>query len=209
MEALLLFLIAALASFIGSLQAGVVNTAVLAHTVKWGRNAGNRMAFGGALPELLYAGIAFAGASWLVHALGMGREGITIVVSSVLLLLGLYFVFLFKPKPAAPGEDKLAGDLRRGLFLGLANPQLLLFWCGIKLALVSFGIAGDRFTDLLAFALGAFAGAIVLLLILVRLGVRAQERMSPQGLQRLFRSIGFVLVLSGIYGMLRSQGWVP
>ncbi|MBK8500185.1 MAG: LysE family transporter [Flavobacteriales bacterium] len=209
MEPLLFFLVAALASFVGSLQAGVVNTAVLAHTVKWGRHAGRRMAVGGALPELLYAGIAFAGAGWLVHALGMGRTGITIVVSAVLLTLGIYFVFVFKPKPAAPGEDKLSGDLRRGLFLGLANPQLLLFWCGVKLMLVSFGMLGDRPVDLLAFSLGAFLGAIILLMILVRLGVKAQEKLSPRGLRRLFRGIGLVLLGSGLYGLLRSQGWVP
>jgi hypothetical protein len=60
-----------------------------------------------------------------------------------------------------------------------------------------------------AFAVGAFTGAIVLLLILVRMGVKAQERLSPTGLRRLFRGIGAVLLLSGAYAVLRSQGWVP
>jgi len=208
-DTLLFFLVAALASFIGSLQAGVVNTAVLAHTVKWGRSAGRRMAIGGSIPEFIYAGVAFLGASWLVEVLGIGRTGITLVVSSILLLLGIYFVFIFRPKAAAPGEDKLAGDLRRGVLLGLANPQLLLFWCGVKLMLVSFGLASDALRDLLAFASGAFLGAIVLLMILVRLGVKAQERLSPAGLRRLFTGIGLLLLASGCYGLMRAQGWVP
>lgn len=209
MDALQLFAIALLASFIGSLQAGVVNTAVLAHTVKWGRTAGRRMAVGGAIPELIYAGVAFAFAGWLLEVLGIGTKGITVIVSSILLILGIYFVFLFKPTLAVPGEDKLFGDMRRGMLLGFANPQLLLFWCGIKLLVVSFDLKGDSTVELLAFAVGAFVGALILLLILVRLGMEAQARLSPKALGRAFRGVGLVLLVSGVYGMLRAQGWVP
>jgi len=208
-DVLSLFLVATAASFIGSLQAGVVNTAVLAHTIKWGRLAGRRMALGGAVPEFVYAGVAFLGAGWLVQVLGMGTMDITLVVASILLLLGLYFLFFYHPKQAAIGEDKLTGDLRRGLLLGFANPQLLLFWCGVRLMVVSWGMDGSSMVELLGFATGAFVGAIVLLMILVRMGVRAQERLTPIGLRRLFRSIGAVLVISGAYALLRSQGWVP
>lgn len=209
MEVLSLFLVATAASFIGSLQAGVVNTAVLAHTIKWGRLAGRRMALGGAIPEFVYAGVAFVGAGWLVQVLGMGTMGITLVVASILLLLGLYFLLFYQPKQAALGEDKLTGDLRRGLLLGFANPQLLLFWCGVRLMVVSWGMDGTSLWELLGFSTGAFVGAIVLLMILVRMGVKAQERLTPIGLRRLFRSIGAVLVISGGYALLRSQGWVP
>lgn len=209
MDVLSLFLVATAASFIGSLQAGVVNTAVLAHTIKWGRLAGRRMALGGAVPEFVYAGVSFLGASWLVQVLGMGTMGITLVVASILILLGVYFLFFYHPKQAAIGEDKLTGDLRRGLLLGFANPQLLLFWCGVRLMVVSWGMDGSSMVELLGFATGAFVGAIVLLMILVRMGVRAQERLTPIGLRRLFRSIGAVLVISGAYALLRSQGWVP
>ncbi len=209
MDVLSLFLVATAASFIGSLQAGVVNTAVLAHTIKWGRLAGRRMALGGAVPEFVYAGVAFLGAGWLVQVLGMGTMGITLVVASILLLLGLYFLFFYHPKQAAIGEDKLTGDLRRGLLLGFANPQLLLFWCGVRLMVVSWGMDGSSMVELLGFATGAFVGAIVLLMILVRMGVRAQQRLTPIGLRRLFRSIGAVLVISGAYALLRSQGWLP
>lgn len=206
---MLYFLVAAVASFIGSVQAGVVNTAVLAHTVKWGRTAGRRMAVGGSIPEFVYAAVAFWGAGRLVEALGLGARGITLVISTILLVLGLYFVFLFHPRPAAPGEDKLTGDLRRGVLLGLANPQLLLFWCGVRLMVIAWGMTGEGVLDLLAFALGAFTGAIILLLILVRLGVKAQERLSPKGLRVLFRSIGAFLLASGCYGLMRAGGWVP
>ena len=208
-DALLFFIVATVASFIGSLQAGVVNTAVLAHTIKWGQVAGRRMAVGGAIPELVYAAVAFVGAGWLVQVLGMGSRGITLVVAGILLVLGVYFLFLYHPKPATKGEDKLTGDLRRGMLLGFANPQLLLFWCGVRLLVVSWGMDDAGWLALVSFALGAITGAIILLLILVRMGVKAQERLSPAGLRRLFRGIGAVLIASGCYGLLRAQGWVP
>ncbi len=209
MDVFLLFLVATVASSIGSLQAGVVNTAVLAHTIKWGQQAGRRMALGGAVPEFVYAGVAFYGAGWVLHALDISTMGITLVVASILLVLGIYFLFFYQPKPAAVGEDKLTGDMRRGLLLGFANPQLLLFWCGVRLMVVAWGLDGERLLELLAFSAGAFLGAILLLLVLVRRGVKAQQRMTPVGLTRLFRGIGAVLLISGTYAMLRSQGWVP
>ena len=54
-EALLALLVATVASFIGSLQAGLVNTAVLAATLRHGLLVARNTAFGGALPEFLYA----------------------------------------------------------------------------------------------------------------------------------------------------------
>lgn len=200
---------ATVASFIGSLQAGVVNTAVLAHTIKWGRQAGRRMAIGGAIPELVYGAVAYVGAGWLAATLGLGSRGITLVVAIILLVLGIYFVFLYHPRPAAVGEDKLTGDLRRGMLLGFANPQLLLFWCGVRLLVGSWELDRGGALSVLAFGAGAFTGAIILLLILLRMGVKAQEKLSPVGLRRFFRGIGAVLMLSGAYGILRAQGLVP
>lgn len=204
-----IFLMATVASFIGSLQAGMVNTAVLAHTVKWGRIAGRRMAVGGSIPEFIYGAVAFLFAGWLVDALGMGTTGITLLVAFILLVLGVYFTFLYRPRPASPNEDKLTGDLRRGVLLGMANPQLLLFWCGIKLAMASLGWHAEGTGALFAFSLGAFTGALVLLMLLVRLGHNAQERLSPEGLRRLFRILGMALMAFGIYGLLRAAGWMP
>lgn len=200
---------ATVASFIGSLQAGVVNTAVLAHTIKWGRQAGRRMAIGGAIPELVYGAVAYVGAGWLADTLGLGGKGITLVVAIILLLLGVYFLFLYHPRPAAVGEDKLTGDLRRGMLLGFANPQLLLFWCGVRLLVGSWELDRGGALSVFAFGAGAFTGAIILLLILVSMGMKAQEKLSPVGLRRLFRGIGAALLASGAYGILRAQGLVP
>lgn len=129
-------------------------------------------------------GCGLLGAGWLVEQLGIGATGITIIVSSILLVLGIYFVFVYRPRPALFGEDKLTGDLRRGVLLGMANPQLLLFWCGVKLMCVFCileNMTSDAVVHLLAFGLGAFTGAIILLMILVRLGVKARRSSRRKG----------------------------
>jgi hypothetical protein len=49
------------------------------------------MAVGGSKPEFIYAGVAFFGAGWLVERMGLGATGITIIVSTILLVLGISF----------------------------------------------------------------------------------------------------------------------
>lgn len=205
MDALLLFLIAAGASFVGSLQAGLVNTAVLAHTIQRGAEAGRRMAIGGAIPELLYAGVAFQFAALLLDWMGLSRAGIGLLVGVILILIGLYFVVLFKPVFALDEVRLKASGVRKGLVLGLLNPQLLLFWCGVKLMITAFGVGANGWLDLAAFALGAFAGALVLLLQLVRLGRKAVEKLSPSSLRLMFRLVGVALIISGLIGIIRTR----
>lgn len=205
MEALLLFVIATAASFIGSLQAGLVNTAVLAHTVQRGPDAGRRMAIGGAIPELIYAAIAFQFATLLVRWLGLSVAGIGLLVGCILIAIGLYFMIFFKPDLAVDEVQLKASGVRKGLLIGLLNPQLVLFWCGVKLSLSSFGVEGDGWIELLAFSMGAFFGALILLLQLVRLGRRALEKLKPATLRWMFRAVGVLLVVSGAYGIVRTQ----
>lgn len=203
MEPVLLFIIATVASFIGSLQAGLVNTAVLAHTVQRGPEAGRRMAIGGSLPELLYAGVAYLFANAVLDLLGIGQERIGTAVGVVLIGMGVYFTFVFKPRFDPAQMEVKATGVRRGLVLGLANPQLVLFWCGVVLALHAYGIKGQGLLGMAAFALGAFTGAIILLFQLVKLGQRAVERLRPGRLRLLFRAVGVLLLISGAVAILR------
>lgn len=203
-DALLILFITALASIIGSLQAGIVNTAVLAHTVKRGPEAGRRMALGGSIPEFIYAVAAFHFASWLMEVLGLDARGVALVVGAVLIALGLYFVFLFKPVFDLEQVNVKASGVRKGVLLGMLNPQLILFWSGVRLALGPLGFDHFGWFEMIAFGLGAFAGAYFLLLQLVRLGKRALERWEPRTLALLFRAVGAVLVISGLVAAWRA-----
>ena len=204
MDALLIFFITAVASIIGSLQAGIVNTAVLAHTVKRGPQAGRRMALGGSIPEFIYAALAFHFASWLLEVLGLDARGVALVVGGVLIALGLYFLLLFKPVFDLERVNVKASGVRKGILLGMLNPQLIIFWSGVRLALGPLGFDHFGWLEMIAFGLGAFTGALLLLLQLVRLGQRALERWKPRTLALLFRAVGGVLVISGLAAIWRA-----
>ena len=200
----MIFFITAVASIIGSLQAGIVNTAVLAHTVKRGPQAGRRMALGGSIPEFIYAALAFHFASWLLEVLGLDARGVALVVGGVLIALGLYFLLLFKPVLDLERVNVKASGVRKGILLGMLNPQLIIFWSGVRLALGPLGFDHFGWLEMIAFGLGAFTGALLLLLQLVRLGQRALERWKPRTLALLFRAVGGVLVISGLVAIWRA-----
>ncbi len=198
MSALFALLAAAVASFIGSLQAGLVNTAVLAATLRYGQTTARRTALGGALPEILYAGIAFLAADRILaftEGLGITPHRITGVV---LVGLGLYIAVIMKPFHIKD-EDEVRGGFRRGFFLALMNPQLVLFWCGVRLGMEAIGLRLHGWGALAGFSLGAFMGAMALLLLLIRIGGHMRERMADKALIRLFRTVGVVLVLLGVW----------
>ena len=205
LDTVLLFLFTTLVSFIGSLQAGLVNTAVLATTVRNGRASGLRMAFGGAIPEFIHAGIAYVFAGWVQQKIGADENTVTLIASSILILLGGYFLFFFNPHlPDLDQEAQKARGFTKGFLIGLANPQLLLFWCGIRLTVDGMGLNVGGLPSFLAFAGGATVGAIILLLILVRLGKKLTERVAPGRLRTMFRFVGAVLVVLGLVGILRT-----
>lgn len=198
MEILLILIVATVASFVGSLQAGLVNTAVLSATLRHGQQAGRNTAFGGSIPEFLYAAVAFVGAERILEwAHGFGGT-VDRIAGAVMILLGLYFLFLLKPFPATTAEMPKRTGFWRGLLLGLMNPQLLLFWCGVRLGMDTFGLQVGGPWGAIAFGLGAFTGAMILLLLLVRLGRRMQERLGGNLLRNVFRILGLLLVVAGV-----------
>ncbi len=202
MDALLVFAIATVASFIGSLQAGLVNTAALAATLRNGTASGMRTAWGGCIPEFLYAAVAYVAADQvLAWTEGFGGT-VERVAGGVMIALGIYFIFFLRPFPSARElEEKRTGFLN-GLLLGLMNPQLLLFWCGVRLAVEGFGVDVHGWPAIVAFGLGAFAGAMTLLVLLVRLGRRMQGKLGSKVLHNIFRAVGAVLVVIGAVAWL-------
>lgn len=139
MDALLALLIATVASFIGSLQSGLVNTAVLADTLRHGKAPARQTALGGALPEILYAGLAFLAADRVLA--GTEQWGITPhrITAVVLIGLGLYIALVMRPFHIKEEASAHSG-FRKGFLLALMNPQLVLFWCGVRLGMEVLGL---------------------------------------------------------------------
>lgn len=204
MTVLLVFLVAAVASLIGSLQAGLVNSAVLATSLSKGERAGRMTAWGGALPELLYAGLAFVLMERSMDKLPWLTAHAPWVAGSVIAGLGIYFL-VHPPRPmSAPQHVHASASFGRGMLLGLMNPQLLLFWLGVAASLRSFAPQAVGLGAMAAFAVGAFAGALVLLLLLVRLARSLQHRLDRARWKRLFRFIGLALLIAGLWTVMKA-----
>ncbi|MBP6389365.1 MAG: LysE family transporter [Flavobacteriales bacterium] len=204
MTVLLVFLVASVASFIGSLQAGLVNTAVLAASLSKGEYAGRMTAWGGALPELLYAGLAVLLVERSMDKVPWLTTHAPFIAGILLVGLGAYFLIwppfsISTPEPAAS-----SASFGRGVMWGLMNPQLLLFWLGIAASLRAYMPEAVGPGAMVAFALGAFAGALVLLLLLVRFARTLQHRLDAVRLRRLFRLIGLALLIAGLWTAMKA-----
>lgn len=166
MEAMLLLLLSMAISFVGSLQPGPVNMAVVYHALQKHYRTGLFVAIGGSLPELFYSIVALKLHSIIAGYLSILHQ-FTIVFNVLLILLGLLLVFR---KHATDNEVTFSTTqgFLSGLLLALLNPQLLIFWLAVISGLTIYNFEINTFYQQSVFALGACIGAFALhLLVLV------------------------------------------
>lgn len=195
-----------IASFAGSLQAGLVNTAVLRTAILQGKSDARWLALGGAVPELIYAMLAYLPGNWLATAIADYLWLVKYTMALMLLAIG---VMLIRDRTAVQSTaqsevatDKAAGFLK-GFGLGIINLQLLLFWIGVKLTLVSYWPAGLQALTpvwgIVAFGLGAMTGALLLLLLIAEAGAKIS---SGKTIRLLNLLMGWLLVLVALATLL-------
>ncbi len=200
MNPLLLFLVSALFSFVGSLQLGPVNSQVLRRAIAGQRRAARLTSLGGALPEILYAALA----AFLVnelHAYSQLKFWFRIVFIVLISALGLYLLLKKAKAYEMNRQSKWSKQsFLHGLILGLFNPQLIFFWSGI---LVYLGLGALDTSAILAFSFGAFAGAFLLLFGLSQLGKTLGRKRFFQEQKRVDKLIGSILLGVGLFELLR------
>ena len=164
-----------------------------------------RLAVAGSLAEVVYA----AASVFLAHTLAVEAAGFWFDLITSVVLVGVGIGLLLS-KSSSWGTD--SGKVQRispwvrTLALGFANPQLLIFWSANAGFLMSVGLFGDAYADVVAFSLGAGVGAFVLLSMVLRLGARLEQMLSPQLLKRINQGLGAFLIVVGV-GRL-SYMWV-
>ena len=220
MDAVIAFVVAAIISFWGSLQLGLVNVAVIETTLHKGRTHGIWLAIGGVLPEIPYTLIAIFGANY-VDKIEEYKQDLGIAVGLILLGLGLFYFFK-KPtysgsKKGVPTSSKSHSSFIKGFLLALANPQLIFFWSGIliliktnsfnffkhKEVLIDFNQAAFV-SPRITFALGAALGALGILLLYIRLTTKYRERLLAIVGNRLGKIVGVLFILIGVIALIRN-----
>lgn len=217
---LLLFIGSMVASFLGSLQAGLVNTAVWQTAIKEGKNQARWLAVGGALPELVYAALAYLPGTWLADFIGFFLPVVKMLMAGLLMVVGVLLIVRNRVQEEKVTEhtnkeddivntttNTLYKGLIKGFSLGIINLQLLAFWVGIKFSLAAYWpyelILSNEWLGMVSFGAGAMVGALLLLLLIAEGGARIK---SEVWIRRVNLLMGGLLVLAA-WSIVLSWVW--
>ena len=202
-----LFGVTLIVSFVGSLQLGPANLAVIHTSLTEGPGASWRTAIGGALPEVLYAGLAAFTVASVQGVLEWPYS--SWIINAILLGVGMYWLLQknasIDPEPLRPTATHRAA-LLRGLAAGLLNPQLYPFWVLILAGYRNYPLLSVQTpAESVGFAAGAATGAFGLLGLVAWLTDRYRENIARKlvgwPIQRI---LGGILVILAVIGFARQ-----
>lgn len=221
MDALWAFIIASIVSIWGSLQLGMVNTAVVETTLSKGKKSAFFLALGGILPEIPYSLIALMSLR-ATEFLNAHKILVSWIIGVILLLIGFYYFRKSQKDATKNGRvilktSKRRTDFVKGLFLALLNPQLILFWSGIVLLiqsgtfdfltssppLINFDADG-YISPKIAFSLGTATGAFAILLAYIQLTSKFRHKVKFTHLALINKLVGLFFIFAGIYAIAKT-----
>lgn len=200
----MILLFSALASFLGSLQLGIVNVSVMDTALRKGKKAAFYLALGGCLPEIIYCFLACSVGSFFVGSTTF-MNIFRIVVAVVLLFLAFQLFYAQKPLlfsvKSDDGFSTSWQNFLKGFGLASLNPQLLPFWLLVHISFNSYEfLMFKSYKDYVYFILGAGLGAFILLLSLILLVHHYRK-----SLQELISPAYYQKILAIIFGLIALQ----
>ncbi len=171
----ILFTWAAVVSFVGSLQPGIININTFRIACQFGRGKAILFCLGATLAEILYAFVAVSFFKFIVVSSQLNMI-INVLAIAVFLVLG--FNLILKNKPLEPSTVVFNGKMAflQSLSLSLLNPGLICFWLAATGIAKGLGYQLDNIFNILSFVLGAGIGALLLLLMVVAVSLRLKHR---------------------------------
>ncbi len=164
---LIAFLLSFAISFVGSIQPGPVNLAVLSSSLQQKYRNAIFVAIGGSWPEFVFCFIALKAADYLIQ---WKQYFLYFQVLMILLLLFIAIYLWFNKTSIIAKSTKKKGFIL-GSFLALINPQLILFWTTIITYIhINHLFYINLFENnkmLIFFSTGASFGAFALHLLLI------------------------------------------
>ncbi len=194
------FLIGAIASFLGSIPPGTLNILVLQLGLQNKIKAALRFTFAVAIVEYPYAWIAAGFEGWITSS-PIVQENFKALAASVMVILGLTGLWAAR-KPSAVTVKFQESGFVRGLILSLLNPQAIPWWIGMTAYLKSQGwIAIDTNARLHSYVLGTSIGVFTLLTLVAFMAQRVSGLVQHSRLMALLPSL--VLLGLGLITFLR------
>jgi len=200
----LIFLITAVVSFLGSVQLGSVNLAVIQTTLNKNFSAGLMVAIGGCLPEIIYATLALEGLAFIQQNQSW-LDILNILMIPIFGTIGIIYFLQKSPDPSLPkaSTSNHKTNFLKGFLLALINPELLPFWFFISVYLNKY-IAIDSVAAKIAFVSGAVAGAFGILYLFALISSRKQQK-----IQQLLRNypinkiIGIIFMVLALFQLVK------
>lgn len=214
MEVIGAFLVAAAASFYGSVVLGILNTAVIETALNENRRNAILVAIGGVIPEIPYTLIPL----FFAHKLASIEAQTTIIgiiVGCILLAYGGYIIYSsYQEKEAKKTiyKEDSKNPLVKGMLLGFLNPQLIFFWSAVIVLIESgtFNVFGREIVSLtslhskIAFALGASSGALLILVIYARVASKYRDKLLNLIGSKLNMIVGLFFIIFGLIVIIKN-----
>lgn len=194
------FVIGAVASFVGSIPPGTLNILVLQLGLENKLKAALRFALAVAIVEYPYAWVAVEFESWITNS-PVVEEYFKLLAASVMIILGAVGLWTAR-KPSMASVKVQESGFVRGLILSLLNPQAIPWWIAVTAYLKSEGwIVLDTTLRLHAFVLGTAIGALVLLTLVAFAAQKVSHMIQHSRLITILPNL--VLLLLGLYFFVR------
>lgn len=167
------------------------------------------VALGSALPECLYAGLAWWGFGALVEEFEWVGPISHAIAALVLIAVGLFLVL--RPPRETDRAGQNSGDevvsSKRHFLLGMSitalNPALILNWGAAVTMVYSLGLAEPKPQYAIPFGLGVGAGILVWFTAALSFLHRHHRRIPPTLRNRLMKGMGALLFGLGVLAGLR------
>ena len=181
-----------LIGILSSAPMGPVGVLTVQRTLLKGRKYGFITGMGAAFSDFVYALLE---SPWAVRWLRL-------LGSVVLFVLGMYF-YVWKPAPAVKPSGKvgtLAHNMLTGFLLTGSNPLIVVFFLVL---FARFGFVPDGHpVDMVAGYVGLFGGAVLWWYVLTAVLHRVRNRFSMEKLRLLNRSLGIMVMLVAVCGLV-------
>jgi len=200
MEVLTTFFIAFFFSFIGTIPPGVINLTILQLGLDNKINTAWRFAIACSMIEYPYAWIAIKFQD-LISTSPVVVNNLQLIAAIVMIALGIANIWA-AARPSNLYQRFNKSGFRRGLLLGVLNPQALPFWVGVTAYVKSqHWVLLTTTTTIQAYLFGVCFGAIALLMSLAYL---ANKMVAYFQNPRLLKKIpGYALLALGIYAFVQ------
>ena len=206
MTGLIIFIVAFVLGMAGAMTPlGPVTVLVLRRGMMKDWTGGLKVGFGRVLPETIYCGLATFGAAAALEEFPETKLWIQVLGGTLLLVLGLYFVFAKMAENPDDGRQSRWGNWS-GLIIASLNPGLILSWSAIaELAISSSGIIPTT-AQKLTFAAGVGSGVAFGYLTLIWTLRKFGRQLNSKLIRTVIRVVGSGFIAGSLWNFIQLLG---